>query len=298
MSGRYHWKQKSRRSDSELHNRWLIALALTLVSACVFDWLVVERTRGTIPPRTSPDKKLEARPSAHPLGAPNENSLGLDSSGRSARVVYPYSVIPGGVHDVRELKDAIAKVPVVSMHFAAFRLARTRIVRLDRAQSAHVSYRLGDRVYWTKRELKLAKGETLITDGVLAARTRCGNMISATIAGPVSPNEPPLQELNRPESLPAFAGEPGSDDRFPPLQLGSLPGVPGAASGSRSSGPAPIAFVPSAPILYPPTGSPSSPNAPVVNTPEPGTAILLLTALLSLLVVRGRRQSAAAKTRN
>ena len=64
----------------------------------------------------------------------------------------------------------------------------------------YVSYRLGDRVFWTAKTLKLAKGEAVITDGVNEARARCGNRLSPTPVEPVSPEQPPPQVFEAPEA--------------------------------------------------------------------------------------------------
>ena len=144
----------------------LAALALGLALACILDWYMSQRPDATVPLQSISGRSPGSSTPADPLLA-SKDLLPLAVHGEpSKRVVYPYSVIPGGIHSIQELKNAIAKDSVVSAHYATFRLAHARIIRLDRERSMHVSYRLGDQVYWTKRELKLAKGETLVTDGV------------------------------------------------------------------------------------------------------------------------------------
>ncbi len=49
----------------------------------------------------------------------------------------------------------------------------------------YVSYRIGNKVFWTKHKLALRKGEAMLSDGTNMARTRCGNRISVL---PVRPN--------------------------------------------------------------------------------------------------------------
>src|SRR5260370_35675075 len=100
--------------------------------------------------------------STSPLSSSQGTARPIARREKPARVVYPYSVIPGGVKSVEELKNAIASDPVVSAHYAKFNLSRARILRWEGGRSVHVSYRLGSGVYCTKRKLKLAKGETLI----------------------------------------------------------------------------------------------------------------------------------------
>ena len=58
---------------------------------------------------------------------------------RSGRVVYPYSVIPGGVHSREELAAAISKDAVVAAHFANFNVNRARIIRAEETKFLQVS---------------------------------------------------------------------------------------------------------------------------------------------------------------
>ena len=91
---------------------------------------------------------------------------------------YRYSVIPGGAYTAEELKTALAHDPTAASHYAGFRLEKTHIVTLQSDQVRYVSYRVGDRLYWTRRPVTLHKGETLLTDDVHYARTRCGNRVA------------------------------------------------------------------------------------------------------------------------
>lgn len=133
---------------------------------------------------------------------------------QNERTVYPYSVISGGVRSREELAAIITSDPVVAKHYAGFAVQRARIVRLEEAQFAHVSYRIRNNVYWTAKTVKISKGETLITDGQNSARTRCGNKVSVLPQEPISPEEPPIETFEIPIIA---AAEP------PPLDLAKLP---------------------------------------------------------------------------
>lgn len=61
--------------------------------------------------------------------------------------VYPYSVVPGGVRSVGELKWAAEHDPVVGAHYAGFDFNHARVVVLKATLSAYVSYRIGNKVY-------------------------------------------------------------------------------------------------------------------------------------------------------
>jgi hypothetical protein len=161
-------------------------------------------------------------------------------------------------------------------------------MRLDQPRPVYVSYRLGDKVFWTANKLILASGETLITDGTHLARTRCGNRVSETPQIPVSKEQPTLKALETPldpalvselESLPilpvapppttsiAFpegaGGPPGGGWFFLPV----VPIFPGGGGSSSSSGPPP-----GVPPIIPPVPPPTA-------TPEPGTLLLVVSGV-------------------
>lgn len=54
-------------------------------------------------------------------------------------------------------------------------------------------------IYWTRHPIRLAKGETLLTDGGHLARARCGNRISDSPNEPTNAIEPEESELDTPE---------------------------------------------------------------------------------------------------
>ena len=64
------------------------------------------------------------------------------------RPVYPYSVVPGGVEDAKELKWVAEHDPIVGAHYAGFDYAHAQVVRLTLARTVYVSYRIGNRIYW------------------------------------------------------------------------------------------------------------------------------------------------------
>jgi hypothetical protein len=111
------------------------------------------------------------------------------------RPVYRYSVVPGGVRSVQELKRAAERDPVVALHYAGFDFNHAQVVRLALARSAYVSYRIGNRVFWTHHQVTLKKGESLITDGKITARTRCANRVEETPQQENSQSEPPVAKF-------------------------------------------------------------------------------------------------------
>lgn len=114
------------------------------------------------------------------------------------RPVYPNSVVMGGVRDATELRWAVQHDPVVAAHYAGFDFNRARMVRLLLGRSAYVSYRIGNRVYWTRHRVRLQKGEVLITDGKIVARTRCANRVEEAPQQQTSKAEPAVEKFDEP----------------------------------------------------------------------------------------------------
>lgn len=148
------------------------------------------------------------------------------SHAQTPRPVYPYSVVPGGVEDAKELKWVAEHDPVVAAHYAGFDYARARVVRLALAQTVYVSYRIGNQIYWTHRRVTLHKGEKLITDGRMTARSRCANRVEETPQQAASPVEPPVQKFDEP----VRSGS-GTATEAPPVAFQSAllnrPAIPG-----------------------------------------------------------------------
>jgi hypothetical protein len=122
----------------------------------------------------------------------------LASAAAADRPAYPYSVVPGGVQDAKELKWVAEHDPVVGAHYAGFDYDHARVVRLTLARTVYLSYRIGNRVYWTRHRVTLHKGEKLITDGRITARTRCANRVEELPQHLVSPVEPPAVAFEQP----------------------------------------------------------------------------------------------------
>jgi len=105
--------------------------------------------------------RFSATPSASSESTPSTEKTSADS-----RPVYRYSVIPGGVRTPEELIEAMASDSTVAGHYAGIDKAHLTTARLSEPLQAHVSYRIGDRVYWTKRKVTIQAGEQIVTAGV------------------------------------------------------------------------------------------------------------------------------------
>ena len=204
---------------------------------------------------------------------------GRDSASR--RVVYPYSIIPGGAESTAELRSAMAYDPVVAAHYAGFDLAKARVFRVQQARAVYVSYRRGDDVFWTSKKLRLAVGETLITDGQHISRTRCGNQISELPHAPVSPLDEPVSEtLDSPlvsQIIQPFVARITGEIAVDGAPVGGLPFVSPGAGGGETTEESSFLLVPMIPI----TGNEFSPSngPPPTPTPEPSSLILFSTGL-------------------
>lgn len=151
------------------------------------------------------------------VASPTHESAGDPGS---QRVSYPYSVVPGGVHSSQEVARARAD-RVVGEHYTEVDLRAVRVETVRASRRVHVSYRIGDEIYWTKRTLLLSPGERILTDGRTEIRSRCGNIISETPQDPTSDEEPSITEFDR-----VILPVPGDDGRSPDAGL-----TPPSASG-------------------------------------------------------------------
>jgi hypothetical protein len=212
------------------------------------------------------------------------------------------------------LKNADQQDPVVKNHYADFRVKQARMVQLTEDKYQYASYRKKNQVFWTKKRLRIPKGELLLTDGSSFARARCGNRLSEKPMTPVSNQEPPLKALLMP---PMQLGTPmelaeapplGELSAIPPVNIERLqpvlppsnvippglppifpvgPVVPVIPGGFPPGTPPSTPGKPNPPPVIPPPGPPPviiPPGHPPVSTvPEPDAVYLfLVTFVLSL----------------
>ncbi|PYV44870.1 MAG: hypothetical protein DMG94_12850, partial [Acidobacteria bacterium] len=84
---------------------------------------------------------------------------------RNRRLVYPYSIVPGGIASVAELHQAADHDAVVGEHYQGFDYSRARVIEVKEPRLVYLSYRRHNKVYWSRKQASLHKGETLLTDG-------------------------------------------------------------------------------------------------------------------------------------
>lgn len=127
-----------------------------------------------------------------------------------SRLVYPYSVVPGGVSSSEAVRKAALHDPAVREHYETIRLDDLRLSLIPADRLAYVSYRKGGNIYWTRTKVRLPQGEPVLSDGENDIRARCGNRISETPRSPVAEFEPSEKTLNTPllPPLPGFRLDP------------------------------------------------------------------------------------------
>ena len=151
----------------------------------------------------SRDQKPENRVAAsfHAEELPNDFKVDL-----SKRKVFPFSVVPGGTVTRDEVKSKVATDPVVREHYKGIQIDKLKPFRLTKPAQGYVSYRIGNRIFWTAQRLYLKPGEILLSDGLNLIRGRCGNRISLVGSGPVQTvGEPSEAVLDLPSwDIPVF----------------------------------------------------------------------------------------------
>jgi hypothetical protein len=185
---------------------------------------------------------------------------------RNRRIVYPYSVIPGGVESGEELHQAAVHDATVATHYAGFDYKRARVIAVDRPRLVYLSYRRGGQIYWSRKQASLHPGEKLLTDGRITARTRCGNRVSVLAQSNTSPNEPLMAELDRPDAV--ASGDVSPSDNFSSSLLQTEPVIP---TGPASGGAGPTGGGTTAGGTPPGGGTPFGSGPPGVFVPFPGT---------------------------
>jgi hypothetical protein len=219
------------------------------------------------------------------------------------RPVYPYSIIPGGVRDAYELRRAAERDPVVRSQYAGFDYDHARVVRLTLARNVYLSYRIGNKVYWTRHPVTLRKGEEVITDGRKTARTRCGNrveekpqqatfesepppiafeqpmrpMLGTSIANPPVPFQSAL--LNPGPTPPLSLYDPLGGGTFTPIALPTLPTVCEPIIKKPGTGKAMEMPVSDAKKKKPVNSCSPGGGGPGGEVPEPGTWLLMASGL-------------------
>ena len=205
------------------------------------------------------------------MPAPVTPMRAAKSDEKPLRLVYRNSVVPGGVHSAAELAEVMQRDPIAAAHYANFNVANAHLVQVEQSRMVHVSYRIGNQIYWTKNKVRLALGEYLLSDGEHLIRARCGNRIADTVQGPVLINEPAPEVLET-----AFVSADDLIDKNVSMAaLGGLPAQPGVGGSG--------------------TPTPATPTpAPMFNWDRYGMPALVTIPTLPGVTVVGSRPGAPA----
>ena len=225
--------------------RWLSALLIGASALLVLIALLLSGTNSATRTGTSAATSVPRQATGPLIAAPGTPP--------NPAPVYRHSVIPGGVRQSSELTSALAHDQYARAHFASFNAAKAYVVHTKAPRLAHVSYRMGEKIYWTKKKVRLPAGEALLTDGKSFVRARCGNRISDTAQSNVSDQEP------APEVL---------DMVIPPAAAGPVGTKQSTSTGARRTGTVNGALN-SPENIAPATAAPRS-GAPTIGAPIPG----------------------------
>ena len=195
---------------------------------------------------------------------------------RAARQMFPFSVIPGGVFDSRELADSIAKDVVVRDHYHDLQPDQMWFTRVKKPMSAYVSYRKGAKVGWTSHPVLIPANELVLTDGKHLIRARCGNRIEVKKPEPlpatVMPPDVPPPDIAMETGLPALI----PPTVFPPVPPNSTIAQANAPPGQRISTPAN-------------TWCCGLVTHNLPSVPEPGTFYLVCAGGIGVLALAGKK---------
>jgi hypothetical protein len=183
-----------RRNRKQARLRTRMAIVAMVAAAGYAAWLL----RMDAPPAA---QLAVAAPAARAVAAPVFLRVAAQPAA-AARRVYPYSIVPGGVGSRAELVRAILADKLVAAHYAGIAVEKMEMHTVAKARAVYVSYRKGERVYWTARRVTLAQGETVLSDGENDIRGRCGNRIYDVPRQPVEAKGPDELELDTPVGPP------------------------------------------------------------------------------------------------
>jgi hypothetical protein len=228
------------------------------------------------PVSSSPYASLKPTPVGLNQPAPSGQDYAAFIAGRPSRPAYLYSVIPGGVASIEELRQAMEHDPVVAREFQGFDFQRAHLVQVSEKQAMQVAYRMGDKVYWTRKKVALHPGETLISDGKIVARTRCGNRIAMVALGPPAVVEPVEVDFNEP----LFFNDMVTHDAEPKLDTyaDALPEPANSLLPVSHGRKVPFFLLP----FFGLPGGAAVSHTPLAVTPEPGTMLLLSSGLVGV----------------
>ena len=248
-------------------------VVLLFVATAAITWQFSRQQPASSMAYSSPEVDRRTLNEADSTALPDPSYSSFTDS-RPGRPAYLYSVISGGVASTEELRQAMQRDPVVAQQFEGFDFQTAHLVTVSENQSMHVAYRMGDKVYWTRKKVRLHPGETLISDGKIVARTRCGNRIAVAPLGPPAISEPAEGDLDQPlfsNAMVTRAVDPQPETYAAAIPM-DPPAVANAVQPTKRKRMIPFFILP----FFGPGGSS---HTPLAVTPEPATLLLLSSGL-------------------
>lgn len=240
-------RRRSRRHRRKRLIRRASLVLLFLTTIALTAWTLGQHPRTSASPQTVAEWSPNASENLAILAGPNRAAFKVQ---KPRHPVYNYSVVPGGVHSVAELREVVFRDRTVAEHYAGFRYDQARVVTLARPHLVYLSYRKNGAIYWTGKPHRLPAGEKVITDGKIVARTKCANRIEVRKQLGISPAEPTMAELEQvdPPALP-----PPAQLQFPAEYHTALLTSP-EPPGGGGIGPSPITGLAGLPLIPPGAG--------------------------------------------
>jgi len=164
----------------------------------------------------------------------------------------------------------------LAVYYGDFNWVKARLVTTAAPRLVYVSYQKAGALARTRQPMLLPKGDTLLTDGVLQARTYCCNEVFEIVDAPppppaagdqsVPPLAPSTQVLGLLESLPSLASLEGET---PPSALVAPPAAPpfSPLSTRREVPPSSLLAPPAVPPFSPPSAQGGVPPSPLLAPP-------------------------------
>ncbi len=179
---------------------------------------------------------------------------------------YPYSVVPGGIRSMADLRRAMNSSATIFNHFVGFDFQRATYTRVT---GCYFISLLKDEIRWTKKCIWL-HNEPAITDGNFVILTRCANRVAMRPKVPIED-----VDVSSPLAIPVLPPEKPVE-----TEISQLHDQPEPSTGSTTEKPPHRPVDPPSTccgVLYPPH------NPPHVRVPEPDT--LTIAGLATLLSV-------------
>ena len=185
---------------------------------------------------------------------------------------------PKSVASLDDFRRVVRSDQRLAAYYGGFNWAKARLVTTAAPQLVYVSYQKAGALARTRHPMLLPKGDTLLTDGVLQARTYCCNEVFEIVdAPPPPPSEgdqpasplPPgssIEVLWPPESPLSVAPPEGET---PPLSLVAPPAAPPFAppSARGTVPPSEFATSPPGPTFPPPPSQGEIPPSSLLTPP-------------------------------